>query len=250
MKTKSGISGSTLKFVAMAAMLVDHIGAGVLARYLVAGGGQFCGREIDLMQLADLYTFMRQIGRLAFPIFCFFLVEGFEHTRDVRKYAARLFAFCLISEIPFDLLFNAKVLEFGYQNVYFTLLAGLGVMQGCRMIEQRTNWMEPVKLICSVAVLLAGMGVAELLHTDYAANGVFMIYVLYLFRKNKYAQLVAGAVAFLWEEVASLAFIPLIFYNGKRGCNLKYFFYIFYPAHLLILYFICMGFGMAGVAVI
>lgn len=250
METKSGISGSTLKIVAMIAMLIDHIGAGILARYLVAGGGEFAGRAVDLELLSDIYTVMRTIGRLAFPIFCFFLVEGLEYTRDVRKYAARLFAFCLISEVPFDLLFNGEVLETGYQNVYFTLLFGLLVMQGCRMVEQQLHWNDAVKVVCIMVITGAGAGIAEILHTDYGAIGVFMILVLYLFRKKRIYQLVAGAVAFSWESAASFAFIPLAFYNGKRGRNLKYFFYIFYPAHLLVLYFICMVLGMEGIAVI
>ena len=131
MKERKGISGSTLKIIAIITMLIDHIGAGVLGRLLVVRG---MNEVADLNAWIDAnstlvitYQMMRFVGRLAFPIFCFLLIEGFEHTHDVKKYALRLLSFCLISEIPFDLLFNGKILEFGYQNVFFTLFIGLMV---------------------------------------------------------------------------------------------------------------------------
>ena len=237
MKERKGISGSTLKIIAIITMLIDHIGAGVLGRLLVVRG---MNEAADLNAWIDAnstlvitYQMMRFVGRLAFPIFCFLLIEGFEHTHDVKKYALRLLSFCLVSEIPFDLLFNGKILESGYQNVFFTLFIGLMVM----------------KVIFDAGILAAGILAAEFLNTDYAGIGVACIVLLYVFRKKKSYQLLAGCIGFSWELTAPLAFIPIAFYNGKRGLSLKYFFYIFYPAHLLILYIICWAMGMGPIAV-
>lgn len=241
-KEKRGISGSTIKTIAILAMFIDHIGAGVLERYMNLNQISFSLTE--KMGMEALYWFMRGIGRIGFPIFCFLLVEGFVHTRNVKKYAARLFAFCLISEIPFDLLFNGKLLEFGYQNVFFTLLIGLLTMCALRAVEKQT-WNGIGKIICYFLVLLAGMWLADFLRTDYGANGVFTIIALYAFRKNKVTQIIAGCISFLWELPALFAFIPIGFYNGTRGRELKYFFYIFYPAHLLFLYLVCVALGWA-----
>ncbi len=108
------LSGSDLKIIAVIAMFLDHLAATVLVRCLVTGVFW------DQAAWYEVYQVMRNIGRVAFPIYCFLLVEGFIHTSDRRKYALRLFLFALISEIPFDLAFNAQVLEFGYQNVFFT----------------------------------------------------------------------------------------------------------------------------------
>lgn len=240
--TKKCLSGSTLKLIAIITMFIDHLAAGVLARYLYVPG------YADLYQI---YSIMRGIGRIAFPIFCFLLIEGFTYTRDRKKYALRLGIFALISEIPFDLLFKGKILEFSYQNVFFTLLIGLFTIMGLDAVEQHTEAapQRPMSGVAAAllraAVTILGMGAAEFLRTDYGALGVMAILVFYIFRHNRLTQIIAGCLAFCWWELpALLAFIPIGLYNGKRGWNIKYFFYLFYPVHLLLLYLLCLILGV------
>lgn len=140
---KKGICGSTLKLIAIAAMLIDHISATVLTRMLIVNGmGNVTSQaqqEQWLRENAGLYgcmVVMRLIGRLGFPIFCFLLVEGFQKTGNVKKYALRLGLFALLSEIPFDLACHGKVLEFDYQNVFFTLFLGFLLMWAADTIEK------------------------------------------------------------------------------------------------------------------
>ena len=253
-KERPGISGSTLKIIAIVTMLIDHIGASVLGRLLQTHG-------INELNVADIsaltqwmadnavlfwsYTIMRMIGRVAFPIFCFLLIQGFLHTHDVKKYAARLLAFALISELPFDLAFKGKI-DFSYQNVFFTLFIGLMTMIAFRWIEEHTDWSGWQRVILYIAALACGIVVAELLQTDYAGKGVVCIMALYIFRKTKVQQIIAGCVAFCWELTAPIAFLPIAFYNGKRGLQIKYFFYAFYPVHLLILYLVVCLMGMGN----
>ena len=93
---RPGFSGSTIKIIAVAAMLIDHAAATVLARYLIGGIREAADTGTTQNWLAenamwyDIYDVMRGIGRLGFPIFCFLLVEGYQRTRDVKKYALRL----------------------------------------------------------------------------------------------------------------------------------------------------------------
>lgn len=251
---KKGISGSTLKLIAIIVMLIDHIGAVIVERMIlyVNGGGIWVNNYTELFHLkpevAQLFlldTILRYIGRLGFPIFCFLLIEGFLHTRNVWKYTLRLFLFALISEIPFNLAFRGKLFYSGYQNVFFTLLIGLLVMIAFSYIEKQTTWYRFVRLLLSVFSMAAGMVLAELLKTDYAAIGVFCIMMLYIFRKKKGLQMLAGCLSFAWEFTAPLAFLPIAFYNGKRGWKLKYAFYIFYPLHLFLLYLIAWKMGIA-----
>ena len=239
---QKGLSGSTLKLIAIITMLIDHIGAAVIARLLIAGQGS--------EMLYKIYYAMRAVGRVAFPIFCFLLVEGFFYTGSRKKYALRLFGFALLSEIPFDLAFSGKILEFGYQNVFFTLLIGLLTIMLFDAVVKKQEWHPVLRSALLVIITFGGMGAAYLLHTDYDAKGVLAILVFYMTRQMRGLQIVAGCLAFCWELPAIVAFIPIAFYNGKRGWNIKYLFYAFYPVHLLVLYLICVGMGTAQIAVV
>lgn len=241
-ETKRGISGSTVKLVAIVTMFIDHFAAVVLARVLLSGGWTD--------QLYVIYRIFRMIGRLGFPIFCFLLVEGFEKTGSRAKYALRLGLFALISEVPFDLALSAKILEFGHQNVYFTLFLGLLALCTFDFIAKRKfptilHW-----ILCAAALCLF-MVLAELLNTDYAGMGVLTITVIYIFRRSN-ALAMAGGCAVLTlmalnELPSFLAIFPAAAYNGKRGLKLKYFFYAFYPVHLFLLWLVTWFMGTASV---
>ncbi len=254
-RAKRGISGSTLKIIAVVSMVIDHTAAGILGRFLYSSGlGSLDAGNLSQVQewlagnaqLFTIYNVMRMIGRIAFPIYCFLLVEGFEHTRDRMKYAARLLLFAAVSELPFDLLFKGSILEFSYQNVFFTLFFGVVVMMGIQAVGERFYGKPVVSAVLTWIVIAAGMAAAQFANTDYAAIGVFCIVVIYLCRKKKVWQIIAGCIVFSWEITAPLAFVPIGFYNGRRGWKLKYFFYLVYPVHLLILYLICMALGVAS----
>lgn len=226
----SGISGSTLKLIAIITMLIDHTGATVIRS--ITRLPAVTGDASLLSTWQTAYSISRDIGRLAFPIFCFLLVEGFLHTRSPRRYAGRLFVFALISEIPFDIALKGSWYYPDKQNVYFTLLIGLLVLIGIRWITDNGTR----NLLLCVLPIAAGMLLARWLDTDYSYKGVFLIAVLYMMRYSRLYQCIGGAAAISWELPAPLAFIPIYFYNGKRGISLKYFFYWFYPVHLMLLY--------------
>ena len=239
-----GISGSTLKMIAVVSMTIDHTAATILARYLVSGG-------LSSQGWYDCYRLMRGIGRIAFPIYCFLLIEGFLHTSNRTKYAGRLLLFAAISEIPFDMAFSGKILEFSYQNVFFTLFIGLLTIMLIAKAERQQTLGPALRSLCFVGIMFGGMGCATLLRTDYSYYGVMCIVVLYLFRQNRLVQVLAGCASFCWWELPAVtAFIPVYFYNGKRGLRMKYFFYFYYPVHLFILCLICAWLGTGQVSVI
>lgn len=239
---KRGISGSTIKIIAIAAMLIDHIGAVIVERMIMQNTGGMWSYDDPLVILDQV---LRGIGRIGFPIFSFLLVEGFLHTGNVAKYALRLGLFALISEVPFDLAFAGEFFYMEYQNVFFTLFIGLLVMIVYRAIEEKIFCKKGIKLFLYALALAAGAALAQFLMTDYAAIGIVCIMALYIFRGNRTNQLLAGSLVFMWEVPAPLAFIPIACYNGKRGLKMKYFFYLFYPIHLFILYLIAHFMGLA-----
>lgn len=211
------LDGRTLKLIACLCMLIDHLGASCFSSVMV----------------------LRIIGRLAFPIYCFLLVEGAVHTHDMKKYILRMGIFALISEIPFDLALFHRVIYPGHQNVFFTL--GLGLL-AIWFIEHPIEHLEiPDNLYKFLVIIAAGL-IAEFFNTDYGFTGVAVICVFYHLREQpqlKYpiAALLLAAMGGV-EVYAVLALIPILLYNGQRGRQTKamqYGFYIFYPAHLLLL---------------
>lgn len=224
---RCGLSGTALKFVACVTMLLDHIGASCIeARYGTAANCPAGLLKLDLT--------LRLIGRLAFPIFCFLLVEGFLHTHDVKKYIQRLLLFGVVSEIPFDMAFFRTPFAWQHQNVYWTLALGviaLAAMQRFQDAAGRLTWQGgAAAVVCALA--------AELAATDYGAIGVALIAALYLTRNSRTQQSILGAGMMLFELTAPLAFVLTWFYNGQRGrCPqwAKWAFYLFYPVHLVVL---------------
>lgn len=244
-KVRFGLSGSTLKMIAMVTMLIDHIGAAVLMRYLLDMRTHLT--DVDTYnQLVMLYRVLRGIGRIAFPIYCFLLVEGFQKTRNLKRYILRLAVFAALSEVPFDLCFSSRVFALGYQSVMITLLLGVITMWGVSLLEKHIRNRFCLALAAG-AVIAGGALAAELMNTDYGYIGVLCIMVLYVLRRTKWRQILGGAIAFVWEIWAPIAFVPIALYNGKRGLQLKYLFYLFYPLHLLLLYLICVWMGLGDI---
>jgi len=263
---KRGLSSAVLKNIAVVTMLIDHIGAVIVIRLLIQKGlyGAMVDQEAYIAWVGQnrgmygTYMAMRIIGRFAFPIYCFLLAEGFQKTRNVKRYLGRMLLFALISEIPFDLAFSGRLWNMQYQNVFFTLFIGLMVIAGLRLVDQRLAGPETWRKLAGVGlyavIIVAGSALALALKTDYSFKGILAITVLYLFRSHRKAQIWAGVIIFLlmdgMEMIAALSFLLIWFYNGARGRQNKYFFYFFYPAHLLVLWLICVVMGIAGIPAI
>lgn len=231
MLKSKGLSGSTLKIIAMISMLTDHAAFILLSPVIIENGACYVAYQV----------MRRLIGRIAFPIYCFLLVEGFQRTGSRKKYALRLLLFSLISEVPFDLAFYGKVFDKNHGNVFFTLLLAFLMLCIWEAAKEKAKSPWLIWGIDIIVFLTAALS-AEFIHCDYGAKGIAAIALLYMFRRRKTEQLIAGCVAFIWEITAPLAFIFVAFYNGKRGMKLKYIFYVFYPAHLLLLYVIHLKF--------
>lgn len=205
-----------LKMIAIISMTIDHIG------YIFLPGTPY-------------YSMARGIGRIAFPIFCFLIVEGFHHTKSPVNYLLRLFLFALISEVPFDLAFFGSTADWQHQNVFFTLALGLA----CLFCFEEMNTR---KWFAIIFVLI--FGAAYYIKCDYSVGGVLMICVFYLTAQSFGVQFILIALIMYMffgpaELYGLIALVLIYFYNGKRGYNkAQWFFYMFYPLHLIILHFI------------
>lgn len=234
------LNANVIKWIAIITMAIDHFGATIFQNIYIMSGDK---------QLEIYYEILRAIGRIAFPLFAFFVVEGFMHIKNDHKrlfrYISRLFIFLFISEIPFDIAFNNAILEFNSQNVYFTLLFGLLAITGIDIVKQTINskmFNKIVKIlmitISTVLISILFAHIANILKTDYSVVGVLTIVIIYVFYKHKELGLFFAITLLTMKsslEIFSMIDILFIWqYNGQRGKQNKYFFYLFYPIHLLL----------------
>ena len=202
--------------------------------------------HLQLTLLPDL-PILRCVGRLAFPLFAFMAVEGYLHTRSLKKYLLRLLMLAVISEIPFDLLVSGSVFDPMHQNVIWTIILGLCCIRAFENIS------ADLKKILSAVVIIASLAAAIIARVDYSSAGVLTLLAFYAFRGNtvrcRLMQLLSLAFinlvllggigfAFPYQALAVLS-LPIIWlYDGSQGPHngfIKAANYLFYPAHMLIL---------------
>jgi len=240
MKTgRIGLSSTALRYIAMIFMLLDHMWA-----TLISGN-----------------NWMTYVGRMAMPIFAFLVAEGYVHTRNLKKYKMRLLIFGLLSEIPFNLLVSGSVIFPFHQNVMFTLLLGLLVIERVDFIKKN----RAPKSICKNGLLILGLCILSVItFVDYNITGVLTVVLFYILRrvpfapfwqlvgmvlinivlrKGMYIPITIGSVTFefITQGFAVFSLLLIWLYNGKKGCSKKwvqYFAYVFYPLHMLVLYMI------------
>lgn len=204
----------TLKLIASITMVIDHVG----------------------MAFFPELTWLRIIGRAAFPIYCFLLVVGYFHTRDIKKYLLRLLIFGALSEIQYDLVRYDTFFTFRGQNVYFTLTLGLlAVFLVDKIVKTRFKILAPIPAIIIMAI-------CESLHCDYGYRGIGIILCFYIWfaLPRLFTRLLLLLPLYFFnyggiQPYAMVAVIPLYFYNGRKGPDAKYAFYGVYPVHLLLL---------------
>lgn len=236
-----GISSFSLHILAMTFMLCDHLWA----------------------TLFPAQEWMTCIGRMAFPIFAFMIVEGFFHTTNVCKYISRLFIFAVISEVPFNLIYGSSFIYPFHQNVIWTFLIALLCITLIEKINTRGTWWLTWSIIPITA--LVGYLLGTIIMVDYYGAGVLTVLTFYIFREKKWwcflGQLICLAILnikviggyfysisfagyefqIVQQSFALLSLIPIWFYHGRRGYHSKWFQYVcyaFYPVHLLLLYLI------------
>ena len=213
MALRQGLTQEGLKCLACVSMLLDHIG----------------------LLFFPQTVWLRAIGRLAFPIYCFLLVEGFEKTRDRRQYAIRLLLGAVIAELPYDLALYGCV-YWQRQNVMLTLLLGFGMLWDLE--EKGKYWHIPLLALA-----------AQMLGSDYGGHGIVLITVFWFLRDREepWLLLVLLAVSFLGlgggnvtvQMFGMVAAVPIWAYNGRKVTHnrvAKWGFYLFYPGHLMMLY--------------
>ena len=219
-------SGAQLKYIAFLSMLIDHVNKALMYPLLTENG--------FLRYVSDVFDIL---GRVAFPIFMFFLVEGFFKTGNRFKYLLNLIVFGIISEIPFDLFQSAVLFQPNSNNVMFTLALALVMIWVIDELKVPKSYIIPpvlwfpVSIIIVITVCLLSM----IWGLDYEYHGILIAYFFYIFRNNQILSIIGGYLSIVKTLWALLGFGLTLAYNGERGKQNKILNYLFYPVHLLIL---------------
>lgn len=259
------VDAGTLKIVAAVTMFIDHLAYAFLE--LPAPGR---ARLMDTMDGGILLDALgRMIGRTAMPIFAFLIVEGYIHTRSRARYLLRLLVFAVLSAYPFKALFypydaamhcdTLFTLALGLIAVWVTdtvLMRYIGLASEREVPPADENAedercraaVDPlpirilqilIRLMIAAAATTLCCLTANYIGADYRYGGVLLVVILYLLRGIRIAGVALGYAWISWynsnEIYAFLAMVLLQCYNGRRGQQLRYFYYLFYPGHLLLL---------------
>ena len=237
-KFQMEITSRTLHIIAMIAMLCDHLWATIIP-----------GND-----------WLTCVGRIAFPIFAFLIVEGYFYTHNLKKYMSRLLLFAIISEIPFNLLMGSRFFYPIHQNVLWTFLLGIALIHWNEKVKKKNKWW--LTTIVAISSIMLAFILGLLTMVDYYHAGIFMVFVFYFFRGRTWwnffaqflllayinieilsgyayeIQLFGSTHYFVRQGFALVALIPIWLYQGKQGPYnkvIKGIYYAFYPVHLLIL---------------
>ena len=224
-KLKTNLDTDFIKIIAVVSMTIDHIGGAFFPQYPA----------------------FRWIGRIAFPLFCYCLTVGMMYTGDIKKYLLRLGAFAVISQPFWILAFNSDDIigNIFNLNIFFTLIVSL---LGAWGFKERKWWLFILALI-----------LLNVINFDYAMTGLILILIFYLCRNKPWLGAAVYTLTYLPAlngnmadplalkigghaigfEIFALMALPFIYIQTNSGLKIsKWFFYIYYPAHLFAIYLI------------
>lgn len=222
------LNRNQLKIIAAIAMLLDHVGKIFLPHVLV----------------------LQVVGRIAFPIFAFFIAEGMRYTKNKKRYLINMSVFACVSQVPYMLLFGARL------NILFTFLLALGLIEMLEYVK-KNNFGQSGYVTFAITIIIALL-LTLVMPFDYGFVGVLLVILLYYLKNTNHRYIaICGCMLFLslqlmlfgvmtfgLMQLASIFAIPLLMvYDGSAGNkNLKYFFYLFYPLHMFVIYILNMIF--------
>ncbi|MBQ9081523.1 MAG: hypothetical protein IJY26_02665 [Clostridia bacterium] len=232
------LSGNTLKIIAALFMLIDHVGVLLLPQYSI----------------------LRILGRISMPLFAYTFAEGCRYTKNKLKHFLLLFGLAFLCQVVYYVYDNG--------NLYMSILVAFSLatlaiyalqyFKKCLFDKERTVWLKILSGGLFVGSIAGIYFFCTVFEVDYGFWGCMLPVFVSLFDckdipvsqtlarlDNHYIKLFCLGLGLLFLSMNStwniqyysfLALIPLLFYNGKRGkLRMKYFFYIFYPLHLVIL---------------
>ena len=237
----SGLHAGNLRAWGMLFAVAGIIGRSILQNQMLGVGVLSAEDLVQMMQssqeafiIATIALVLQAVETVAVPIFVFLLAEGFSHTSNWKKYILRVAAMAVLTEIPYDIAMNGKILEFGAQNPVLGLVL-------CMVLLYLYRRFAGKKLIC-VIMTLAGFLWGIMLKIDHSVPMMLMLCIIYLFRNKRMymgfsgvAMAAACMVVSPFYLAAAMGFLAIHFYNGEPGEGNRVVNYLFYPVCLLVI---------------
>lgn len=236
--TTTGLRTWGLLFVALGAVSTCVIQNGILGLNRGMDLLTLLEQNPEMMSYATMAVVMQAMETCAVPVFAFLLAEGVENTSDIKQYLLRVVTLAAVSEIPYNLVFSGKLLDFSSRNPVFGVVFGLIVIWICSRYEEKSVKNFLIRLVAVVCgVLWCGM-----LTVGYGAMTVLISYVIWSLRhKPSSYRLLAGfgacalcSVGYMLFIAAPMGFLPVLFYNDEEGDSDRKVNYGAYPAILVI----------------
>ncbi|MBG9979914.1 hypothetical protein HZY91_00690 [Facklamia sp. DSM 111018] len=225
------MTGASLKRIALITMIIDHTAVAIIQNTIFMQSYKYS--ENFLLIAEQWYNWMRMIGRIAFPLYIYLMIEGYFHTSNLKKYFQRLLILALVSEIPFDLLLNGEIFNWSHQNIFFELIAILFLFYF--LDKCRGEW---IKILAGTIVIAT---ISYFFQFDYSFYGIIAAFIMFYAYGNRTKEALSIIPAFLFEFYSIFVFLSAVFifyYNGDRGKINSKLYYWAYPLHLLLLYLI------------
>lgn len=211
------MSSSVLKIIACFFMLIDHVGCCLFPQVLI----------------------LRMIGRISMPLFAFQISIGYKHTKNKMIYMLRMLIFAIVSQVPFLFFMHMSDMNLTTLNIGFTFSLAIASMLTIDFYKEKKNLLI---LIFPILIVILG----NYINVDYGSYGILIAIIFYLFDFRKSFPipaalfLVLNSIYIITSKLvlqffALLSLPILFFFNNKKGIDLKYLFYVFYPLHLVVL---------------
>ncbi len=243
-RKKQGINGNALRAWGMLFLAAGVAGRGVIQNGMLGVGSvssqnllEIIGSSSQAMTLATISLVLQAIETCAVPIFALFLVEGMQHTADFKAYFLRILKLALITEIPYNLAVNGKILHFATRNPVFGLVLCMVMV----LLYDRFPAGKKGNGLIKAVITVAAMVWCEMLNIEFGAATVLVTAIMWWQRKNTLYRNFAGAAAAIVCTVfspfflaAPMGFMAVHFHDGEKSTTGRKINYCAYPVMLVL----------------
>lgn len=243
-KKKSGLSGNGLRLWGTIFVFAGIIGRGVVQAHMLGMKGAGSQELLNIlntmpnaMTMATLSLALQVAETCAVPIFAMLLIEGIQNTSDFKEYFKRVIGLAVLSEIPFNLAFSAKLLDFESRNPVFGVVLCMFMMYLWGMYQENSKKNKVLKFFIAVVTILW----CQMMKVDHGAAFVIIVSIFWIFRKNTIFFNFAGAAAAMICSLISpfylaspMGVLAVHSYNGEKSTNSHKYNYLTYPVLLII----------------